>query len=391
RSPLHRWPVGLMLAGQIGGRVVYGLGALQVIQPNLQIEVIAFWFPIPMYLIALFGFRFLNPISLARQLVIDQMREGMLVADREGRVASLNPAAVALLGQSGRQVLGRWIGEILPSIADLSDGSSGESEISVGKGAEARTYLLSTSSIRDFRAQPAGQLLLLHDVTEQKRAQAQLLEQQRALATLHERERLARELHDNLGQVLGYAGFQVEAISRLIRDGDSQTAATQLDRLAGVIREAHEDLRESILDLHSAPALHQPFIPALHRYLEGFTRNYGLQAQLVVDEDLGEEPFPPDARLQVYRILQEALSNARKHGHARCVQVTFSRSAGLMRMTIQDDGAGFDPGQLPGEGHHGLQFMRERAEQIGGLLSVESKPGSGTRVLFTIHSLPGVR
>jgi two-component system, NarL family, nitrate/nitrite sensor histidine kinase NarX len=84
--------------------------------------------------------------------------------------------------------------------------------------------------------------------------------------------------------------------------------------------------------------------------------------------------------MQVSRILQEALSNARKHGHACCIQVAFAVEDDFLCMTIQDDGAGFDPSQMAGENHFGLRFMRERAEGLGGNLLVDSTPGQGTRV-----------
>jgi signal transduction histidine kinase len=87
--------------------------------------------------------------------------------------------------------------------------------------------------------------------------------------------------------------------------------------------------------------------------------------------------------MQIFRILQEALSNARKHGQARCVQVTFVAEDHLVCMTIQDDGGGFNasPSDLETDGHFGLRFMHERAEALGGCLEVISKPGEGTRVV----------
>jgi len=212
------------------------------------------------------------------------------------------------------------------------------------------------------------------------------VEQQRALATLNERERMARELHDSLGQVLGYAGFQIDAAAKLSRDGQGDAAAAQLDRLGCVVREAHADLHEYILNLRSAPSQKQPFFTVIKQYLEGFTNNYEIQTNLTVASELSEEPFAPDARLQVFRILQEALSNARKHGHARHIQVTFTAEDGQKCMTIQDDGSGFAPDSLKkaGSQHFGLQFMQERTEALGGCLRVESSPGAGTRVVLEV-------
>jgi two-component system, NarL family, nitrate/nitrite sensor histidine kinase NarX len=90
--------------------------------------------------------------------------------------------------------------------------------------------------------------------------------------------------------------------------------------------------------------------------------------------------------MQIFRILQEALSNARKHGKAHCVEVSFTREDHLVRLSVQDDGAGFDTHQFSRatENHFGLRFMRERAEELGGSLTVISQPGQGTRVMLEI-------
>ena len=240
--------------------------------------------------------------------------------------------------------------------------------------------------MKDWRGWNIGYLLLLHDVTGAKRDQAQIVEQQRALATLSERESMARELHDGLGQVMGYASFQVEAAARLARAGEGESAAVQLERLGGILRDAHADVRQVILNLRSAPSSQQPFFTVMQQYLEGFTNNYGIQASLEAAPALGEEPIPPDLQLQVFRILQEALANARKHGQPRRVRVVFAAEDGLTRLTVEDDGLGFTPGAEPESGsqHFGLQFMRERARQFGGRLELQSAPGAGARVVLDI-------
>jgi two-component system nitrate/nitrite sensor histidine kinase NarX len=106
----------------------------------------------------------------------------------------------------------------------------------------------------------------------------------------------------------------------------------------------------------------------------------------MVDPAMRDEMFSSDAQLQIFHIVQEALSNARKHGQACNVLVAFAREDGLACATIQDDGHGFVPEDvtLTGRQHFGLQFMRERAEQLGGLLRVQSEPGKGTRVVLEI-------
>lgn len=390
-SPQHRWPVAFILAELLLARVAVlldftGINTFAPMDP----VVLAWNAGAVLYAGALFGFRMFDTIPLANQLVIAQMREGMLVLDSQGRVASSNPAAQAILRESAKRLLGRPVQELLPECAVATGEPSNTNveriEISRETGEETRYYLLETSSLKDWRGEPVGRLLLLYDVTEPRLVQAQLVEQQRALATLKERERLARELHDSIGQVLGYASFQVEAVSKLVSDGQAAAATAQLDRLAVIVREAHADVREYILDLHAAPTPQQPFFTAMRHYLEGFTYNYNIQTALRVDERLDKEPFPPDARMHVFRILQEALSNARKHGRARCVEVTFALEDHLVCMTIEDDGTGFHSIQSAagGASHFGLQFMRERAESLGGYLDVISQPEQGTRVVARV-------
>jgi signal transduction histidine kinase len=383
-SPQHRWPVAIMLTGMVTGRLLFLLETTRILQseaPPFAIEYL-------MYAIALFGFRIFDPIPLARQTAIEQLHAGMLVLDHQGKIVSLNPAACAILGSPLKRMLGRPIQDLLPAsaglIGDHPVAGEGMGEISLGSGAETRYYLLETSALKDWRGLEVGRLLLLHDVTDQKQAQAQLVEQQRALATLKEREHMARELHDSLGQVLGYAGLQVDVAAKLSRDGQGEAAATHLDRLGSVIREAHADVREFILDLRSTPSLQQPFFTVLHQYLEGFTNNYDIKTQLTFGPGIDDRTFSADTQLQIFRIIQEALANARKHGHARHVQVMFAAEDSRICMTIQDDGAGFDLTQGTGGGHFGLRFMRERAEEVGGRLLLDSTPGKGTRVVVEV-------
>ena len=127
--------------------------------------------------------------------------------------------------------------------------------------------------------------------------------------------------------------------------------------------DAHADLREYILNLRIAPNGEKPFFPTLRQYLDGFHQNYGIRVDVSIGAGVDERLFAPDAQMQLFRILQEAFSNARKHAETNCVQISFELQGSLVRIRIQDDGKGFDPAQPPiGDGHFGLKFMRERAE-----------------------------
>ncbi|MHB1317234.1 MAG: sensor histidine kinase, partial [Anaerolineae bacterium] len=219
-----------------------------------------------------------------------------------------------------------------------------------------------------------------------RRAQAQMLEQQWALATLQEREQLARELHDSIGQVLGYAGLQTDTASALVEQGRSSEARVLLERLAAVLRDAHADVRKQIMDLRATPSPQEPFLDVVRHYVNGFAANYGIAASLQIGDGLDDASLPPEVQVQLYRILQEALANVRKHSGAQRVQVTIARTEGTLRMAVVDDGHGFVPEQVDGggAGHLGIGYMRARAEQLGGSLTVTSAAESGTTLTVTV-------
>ncbi len=308
------------------------------------------------------------------------MTEGILVLDNDYRVADLNRTAITMLAADASRDRGRPADELLPAGVELArlldDGQP--VDFGHGDGDAARHYTAEVTPLRDRRGRLHGRLLLLRDVTNQRRAEAQLLAQQRALATLQERERLARELHDSAGQILAYVSLQAEAIGKHVRDGDTAAADAELRQLADAAQGAHMDVRESILSLKTTAAENQPFAAALGRYLDTYAARYDVRIDLAVADGL-DDPFAPETSVQVLRVVQEALTNARRHGEAHYVGVTVGRENGGARLVVADDGQGFDAAAV-GEGHYGLAIMRERMAQVGGRLAIESRPGAGTRV-----------
>jgi PAS domain S-box-containing protein len=408
RSPQHRWPVVVILLGHIASRGLYVVDAAHLPWPNLQDPlVVGLLLGATGYAIALFGFHIFDPVPAARIAALEQMRDGMVVFDPEWRVAALNRAAGCILGVSAGAVRGKRPAEILPAFGDLSAhqaAAPGERfEIGMGTGAGARSYEIDVSPFHDFRGLLMGYLLMLRDVSERKRAEAQILEQQRSLAILGEREQLARELHDGIGQVMAYAGLQLEVVHDGIQGGRTALSAGQVadadahlveagshvTRLRSIVEEAHADVREYILNLRLAPSGQRPFFAALRHYLDGFSQNYGIRTELAVGTGVDAGKLNPRAQMQLFRIIQEALSNARKHAGATCVQLAFEAVDGRLAVRVQDNGCGFDPGAAArqADGHLGLHIMHERAEAIGGSLCVNSAPGEGTyvQVVVPVH------
>jgi len=398
RSPLRRWPVALMLAGHVASQALYTLEHAAprfAALPHLSLLVLVI--PFAIYAIALFGFRILEPLPAASATAVEQMREGMAVFDTHWQLLSLNPAAEQLLSVPAARARGRSWQQLLRSCPDpghcLESGTN-PVEVRLATG-ETRHCDLTLSPLRDHRGLTAGYLLLLHDVTEQRRAQSLLLEQQWAQASLQERELLAQELHDGLAQDLGFLNLQAQAAHLYLRSGQIEAAEESVDRLAHVALEMQGDTRELMGNL-LAVSLPSGGLPGpARRAVARFEEQTGLRVALELAGDLDglgtSGALPPDAGVQVLRILQESLANVRKHaGDCRRVEVRLAVDAGCFKMTVADDGSGFDPTSDGRGGRHlGLQVMTRRAERIGGQLAVHSAPGQGTRVELCVPLAAG--
>jgi signal transduction histidine kinase len=214
-------------------------------------------------------------------------------------------------------------------------------------------------------------------------ANARLHCQVRALAITEERERIAREMHDSLAQVLGFVNAKAQATEVLLESGQRERAADQLRQMAETARSAYADVREGILGLRTSLDGGRGLVDALDEYLARWREQSGIVAGLDVT-DLREASLSPLAEVQVLRIVQEALTNVRKHSGARRVRVRLATDGGHLVTTIADDGTGFaedNADQSPrGVPRFGLSTMRERAESLGGTFEVTSRPGVGTCV-----------
>jgi nitrate/nitrite-specific signal transduction histidine kinase len=213
---------------------------------------------------------------------------------------------------------------------------------------------------------------------------ARLYEQVRHLATLEERDRLAQELHDYLAQTLGYLNVKASVTGELLSGGQLDQAQASLLELKGVAKEVYTEVRETIFSLRTAASPELGLLPTLREYLNEYRVDYDLDTRLVADTD--EIQLSPEVEAQVFRIIQEALTNVRKHAQASRAWIRFEPGGALLGITIEDDGQGFDPDQATWDSqrHFGLQIMRERARNLGGSLELDSQPGKGTRVLIRV-------
>lgn len=253
----------------------------------------------------------------------------------------------------------------------------------------------------DETGDPAAVEGIARDVTERKQAELQLLQQQQALAMLRERERLARELHDTLGQVLSYINTQAETIRDMLASGRVNLAAPLVAALVGVTHEAQADMREFLagtrasMELRNLATDEDGFVAALIQHCHWLQQYYGLSIALHIAEDVTDTVLSPVARVHMLRIIQEALTNVRKHAGVGRAEVSLTIAEEHLHAVIADNGCGFDLKRVgagrkdhPAPTGYGLHSMHGRAEEIGGHLHIDTYIGHGTRVQVQVPLLP---
>ena len=213
---------------------------------------------------------------------------------------------------------------------------------------------------------------------------AHLHAQLRSLAVAEERARLAREMHDGMAQVLAYVNTKAQAVQEYLRRDRSEEAGQQLEQLAAAAREVYTDVREGISALRT-PVGTADYDQALREFIERWEVQSGIQATLTLDAGIG---LSLTEELQMLRIIQESLSNVRKHSGAKHARVECREGDRKLIFTIEDDGTGFDSDDRRRSGfpRFGLAIMRERAESIGAQLTIDSSPTTGTRVRIELPS-----
>ena len=209
---------------------------------------------------------------------------------------------------------------------------------------------------------------------------ARLAEASVGLARTEERARFARDLHDTLTQGLTAIGLHVEAALRhLSHAPDAIDARAELDRALTVTRANLVEARRSLRELRASPLEGQPLGEALTALGRQITADAGVRVQ--VRTTLGTA-LDPNVEETLYRIAGEALTNVRRHAAAHTVAVSVTAQRGRVRLTVQDDGKGFDV-RKRGAGF-GIEGMRERARLAGGSLVIQSTRGKGTKITATV-------
>jgi two-component system nitrate/nitrite sensor histidine kinase NarX len=218
----------------------------------------------------------------------------------------------------------------------------------------------------------------LANAVEHLRSEALL----REAAVSQERTMLARELHDSIAQSLSFLRIQVSLLRQALERQDSAQIASTLEEIDAGVRESTHDVRELLVHFRTRTDS-DDIEQALRTTLRKFEHQSGVRTRLSLHgHGVG---LPPDVQLQLLHVVQEALSNVRKHAQASEVQLEVFREPHWV-LRVKDNGRGFVPAEgAPDETHVGLQIMRERAERIGAQVQVQSTPGEGTEVCIALN------
>jgi signal transduction histidine kinase len=189
----------------------------------------------------------------------------------------------------------------------------------------------------------------------------------------NERRRIARELHDEVGQSLWAMGLEIDNLAAAVKSGDNERALRRLEGLREISNNSVRVVRNMSLLLRPSMLDDLGLVPALEWLAREVSRTSGLHVE--VTEEQVPDLLPEEHKTCVFRVVQEALRNTCRHAGARNTRILVQAGSGELRLSVQDDGCGFDPARKKGLG---LLGMEERAGHLGGICAIDSKPGCGT-------------
>lgn len=358
-----------------------------------------------LYAIGLLRFQLFDLKPIARDQLIDSMKDAMMVLDSQSRIVDLNPAAAALLRQPADEVVGKRPTEVRPSwepiVAEFRDTAAAQAEIHTGDGGSPHWYELRISPLSDRRGRHTGRLVVLHDITQRKQAEA---ERERLIADLDSyAHTVAHDLKNPLSLIAGYANLLQEDIE-VMPPEEVQEALDVILRTAFKMT----DIVNALLVLASTRRLDEVEVEPLdmaailldvqERLAHAIAES---QAMLVMP---GEWPLALGVGLWVEEVWVNYISNAIKYGGTppRVELGAELQESGMVRFWVRDNGHGVDPKMRDllfveftrldtrrTEGHGlGLSIVKRIVEKLGGEVGVDSVAGQGSLFYFTLPAAP---
>ncbi len=328
---------------------------------------------------------------------------GIVLSDLEGRIMAANVAQHKMLGYRDEKLRGKTFLEIthvedrarnLELFDDLKkglrDGYRLEKRFLRQDGSDLWAQV-TVSLIRDLEGNPRCCVGTTEDITARKEAREKLWKSEENLRHLasqlftaqeDERKRISRELHDELGQALLVLKLQTRAIEGDLQPGQQQLREECLEML-GNIDQVVDNVRRLSRDLSPTLLEDLGLSAALRHLITEFGKHYQIKYSL--QETNIDDLFPLSTQIAIYRIIQESLTNIGKHSQANLLLVAITRHDDRVSFLIQDNGKGFDPAQPRRQSlGMGLAAMKERARMVGGVLSIWSQEGAGTKISLDI-------
>jgi PAS domain S-box-containing protein len=314
--------------------------------------------------------------------------------DLEGRFTFVSDVIERLTDRPARELVGRSMAALvtpatLPAaraqleriIGDPTSVIVARFSITHRDGTTVPIENYATGMVRD------GALIGAHgsgrDLSEQERLERDLNRQAAELAASSERAHLARQLHDSVTQAL-FAMTLVSRAIELLLDRDQDAAMDKLGELRELQREALAEMRSLIFELRPGSIEHDGLEQALRTHAAAVGSRIGLAIR--VESELVDR-LPLEVEEAFYRVAQEALHNTVRHARAAGATVSVARDGAFARLTVADDGVGFDPGEVP-ERHPSVAGIRGRVERLGGRTRLVSAPGRGTTVVVEVPVEP---
>jgi PAS domain S-box-containing protein len=371
--------------------------------------------------------------------IIDSSDDAIVSKTLNGVITSWNRGAEALFGYSAAEAVGQHISLIIPEerkaeeddvLARVRRGDKVDHFVTVRRAKDGRPVHISltVSPIRDAHGTIIGASKVARDITDRIHAEealrraheeleerirertaelssandslrAEMAARQRAeqeriqlltrlvLAQEDERRRIARELHDQLGQQLTALRLTLETMKAQSVGGTE--LRVQVETLEELALQLDEDIAFRVWELRPTALEDVGLQEALTSYVRNWSKHFGIRAQLHTSRSTNE-CLTSDVETVIYRLAQEALNNVAKHARAEHVDVVLERSADYVSLIVEDNGVGFDPGEVETAGRGlGLIGMRERAALVGADLQIESTPGRGTTMIVRAPSVAG--
>jgi PAS domain S-box-containing protein len=276
-----------------------------------------------------------------------------------------------------------------------------------GDKSYVREYRIKTKAGEILWIQDRGQIVcdeageveylsgVFFDITESKHMDEALRKSEKELRFLStellnaqemERARFARELHDGIGQSLSTMKVRVETLAKIVKSDVSQIQVEDLQNLVPMIRQTIEEVRNTSMNLRPSTLDSLGIVPTIEWFSREFQTTYA-PIQIEKKIDIRETEVPDRLKIVIYRIVQEAFNNAGRHSGAKILQISLAKTHGEIRLTVTDNGQGFDLEELLSADTEtrgfGITSMKERAELSGGSFSIESTVGQGTTIRAT--------